>query len=809
MTGCRLEPASIHVQRALKVTLHLFLFLACVPPGFATPGQATGQQQKAEELFAQAVELHQSGDLEGAISAYQEFLRAHPESVPGRSNLGAVFARLGRYGEAIEQYRQALARGTANPAISFNLGLAYHKSAQFLEAAKELASVLAVQPDNKNAALVLADCHLQLGENKKVIELLEPFQAPHTDDPGLLYLLGTALVRDNQLSKGEALVDHILRQGDSAEAHILMANARLIRLDFEGATREFERALELNPKLPTVHSDYGWALLRLGDRNRARKAFREELEINPNDFRSNLYLGVRLREEQKFEEALGYLQRALEIRPDAPDVRFQIGSLYVGSRKWTEAQRVLEELVKDEPSFVEAHVSLATVYYRLNRKADGDRERAIIQKLNAEGQARAAAGAEKQSQVRRAQTLPEVVGEEQVPQTQAQLPTEAPVPTPLPPVAPASGEVGAADEQSEAFDDLAKRAHQAREAKRTGEAIKLYQAALKKRPSWGEGWWYLGLVYYAADMYADARDAFRRQVALIPEAGGAAWALLGMCEFHTREYERALEHLQRGRRLGLGGNKQLQRVVRYRTALLLTRMERFEAATRILNRLASERGDHPALVEALGLSTLGLPYIPTEVPPDKRDLVLIAGRAAVYAATQRLEDAEREFKDLLARYPRTPGVHYSYGVFLFGENPDAALEEFKRELEISPSSVRTLLQIAFEYINRTEHAAGLPFAEKAVHLKPNEFAARNGLGRILLETGDIEGAIRELEEGVRLAADSPEMRYALARAYARAGRKDDAARERAEFARLEKLRREIRGEPTGLPGTASERRPPT
>ena len=34
-----------------------------------------------------------------------------------------------------------------------------------------------------------------------------------------------------------------------------------------------------------------------------------------------------------------------------------------------------------------AHVSLATVYYRLHRKQDGDRERDIVLKLNAEKQA--------------------------------------------------------------------------------------------------------------------------------------------------------------------------------------------------------------------------------------------------------------------------------------------------------------------------------------------------------------------------------------------------------------------------------------
>jgi Tfp pilus assembly protein PilF len=51
------------------------------------------------------------------------------------------------------------------------------------------------------------------------------------------------------------------------------------------------------------------------------------------------------------------------------------------------ARKGLEELIRAEPNFVEAHVTLATVYYRLKRKADGDRERAIVQTLNDEIQA--------------------------------------------------------------------------------------------------------------------------------------------------------------------------------------------------------------------------------------------------------------------------------------------------------------------------------------------------------------------------------------------------------------------------------------
>ena len=44
--------------------------------------------------------------------------------------------------------------------------------------------------------------------------------------------------------------------------------------------------------------------------------------------------------------------------------------------------------MKEAPVFTEAHVTLATVYYRLKRKADGDRERSIVLKLNGEAQAK-------------------------------------------------------------------------------------------------------------------------------------------------------------------------------------------------------------------------------------------------------------------------------------------------------------------------------------------------------------------------------------------------------------------------------------
>ncbi|HXG65352.1 MAG TPA: tetratricopeptide repeat protein [Blastocatellia bacterium] len=350
-----------------------------------------------------------------------------------------------------------------------------------------------------------------------------------------------------------------------------------------------------------------------------------------------------------------------------------------------------------------------------------------------------------------------------------------------------------------AFDEAAKRADEARLAGRLDEAIAFYLQALQARPTWAEGWWYAGAILYEKDRYVEARNAFRNLVALDAKKG-TAWGMLGLCEFQTREYDRAIISLQRGRLLGLGGNQELAAVVRYHAAILYIRLEQFELAYDILREFVREGNESPKVVEAFGLTMLRMPFLPSEIPPDKREQVLLAGRAGFNLAARRMDESRKAFDELLARYPEAPNVHYAFGIYLLNQDADAALEEFRRELKISPSHVPAMLQIAFEYLKRNEHETALPWAEKSVQLAPNLFPARNVLGRVLLELGQVERAIKELEAGVKLAPDSPEMHYALARAYTRAGRKADAAREREIFQRLEKLLRAQREGPQAVGG---------
>jgi len=344
-------------------------------------------QPPPDALLRRAVELHQAGDIQGAIAAYRAYLKEAPKSVMARSNLGAALSKAGQYEEAIVEYRQALDLEPRNLPVRVNLALSYYKTSQISAAAEELTKAVKQQPSNRQAVFLLADCDLRLGENKKVIDLLDPLEKESPNDKALIYLLGTALIRDHQQARGQLLVDRILREGDSAEARLLLGTTKMNAQDFADALVDLKRAAELNPQLPDVYSYYGLALITTGDMAAAANAFRKELESNPNDFVSNLQMGVIFKQDQRYDEARSAFERALRVRPGDPGVRYQLATLDLMTGKVEQACTQLEQLTKETPDFVEAHVSLATVYYRLKRKAEGDRERATVLRLNAEKQA--------------------------------------------------------------------------------------------------------------------------------------------------------------------------------------------------------------------------------------------------------------------------------------------------------------------------------------------------------------------------------------------------------------------------------------
>jgi len=349
-------------------------------------------------------------------------------------------------------------------------------------------------------------------------------------------------------------------------------------------------------------------------------------------------------------------------------------------------------------------------------------------------------------------------------------------------VAPAGAQPRA--DTAEGFDATAKKAAEARQANRLADAAELYGRAVKLKPSWEEGLWHLGAANYELQRYEPARDAFRSMLELAPKHG-PAWAMKGVCEYELGQHDTALADLLRALTLGFGGNAPLRDVARYHTALLLTRIEEFEHALQLLATFGQEGNESPQVITALGIALLRRPLLVRDLPAAESEIVRLAGRAAWLAAARRTAEARQAFEELVARFPRVPNVHHGFGMFLLADQPDRALEEFKRELALSATHIPARLQIALEYIRRGDYEAARPWATALVREAPTQPEPRRALGQLLLETGDMKGAIEHLEIGVRLAPQSAELRYVLARAYRRAGRHADADREQEEFKRLQ------------------------
>jgi Flp pilus assembly protein TadD len=348
---------------------------------------AANGQEDPERMLQQAIAAHRAGQLDRAISQYRAYLKLRPDAVDARSNLGVALASTGRYGEAIAEYREALKRRPQDPHIRLNVALAHYKLGQVSDAAASLSALHSEQPADRQIILLLADCWLRQGEDRKVIDLLTPVEERDRSDLAIAYVLGMALLRDRQIDRGQQMIDRILRNGDSAEAHLLLGTARLNAGEYDAAIADFEKAAQLNPHLPEVYSYLGRAHIQTGDTAAARLGFQKELEQNPNDFESNLNLGALLRQDQDYDGARKLLDRALQVRPGDLSARFQSAANNLAAGRLNEARAGLEAIVKEAPRFVEAHVSLAAVYYRLQRRADGDREKALAQRLTVEQRA--------------------------------------------------------------------------------------------------------------------------------------------------------------------------------------------------------------------------------------------------------------------------------------------------------------------------------------------------------------------------------------------------------------------------------------
>jgi tetratricopeptide (TPR) repeat protein len=183
---------------------------------------------------------------------------------------------------------------------------------------------------------------------------------------------------------------------DTGEARYNLANALLLQSKTNEAFAQFQIALGLNPKLRDVYTSWGQALMDQGKAEGAERVYRQAIEQNPefslthfklalalearkknaealeeyaqaarlglNDPGFFLQFGSLLNREGKFAQAETYLTNAAALKPDLPNVQFELALAQQNQGKLAEAISRYEAMLARNPAHPESLNNLALIY---------------------------------------------------------------------------------------------------------------------------------------------------------------------------------------------------------------------------------------------------------------------------------------------------------------------------------------------------------------------------------------------------------------------------------------------------------------
>ena len=334
------------------------------------------------------------------------------------------------------------------------------------------------------------------------------------------------------------------------------------------------------------------------------------------------------------------------------------------------------------------------------------------------------------------------------------------------------------------FKSLSEQAAKASSENRLDEAAALYAKALALRPKWTDGWWSLATIEYDRDHYARAAHAFEKVIAL-DSKNGTAHAMLGLCQFELHQEDAALKNLLAAENIGVVKDQQLRIVALYHMGVLELRFGKYGAAKETFGQLARDHIRSKELTTGLGLAALLIKSqdAPAEGSPAAK-VVEGVGEAELFLTANDFDQAKQKYIQLIGEAPDYPNLHFAFGrVLLETHENDQAIQQFELELQRDPKHVDSMLEIAVAR-QLVDPQAGLKYAEDAAKLAPSLPFAHYILGMLRLDTGDANGAIPQLEIACKAFPSEAGVYFALGRAYSKVGRKEDAGKARAEFARL-------------------------
>jgi tetratricopeptide (TPR) repeat protein len=234
----------------------------------------------------------------------------------------------------------------------------------------------------RSAGLAGVRCAMVKNQFDAADDFLRMLNRDFSNDPEVLY---TTIHTYSDLAT-HASQELAMKAPNSPQAHELNAESMEMQGKWDQASKEYQKVLQENPRLPGIHFKIGRLLLSAPNppadvAEQAKKEFQQELEIDPSNAGAEYVLGELAREAQQWDDAVKHFTLAAKLDSSFGDAYLGWGVSLVSTKKFSEAVPPLEVAVKLEPQNPAAHYNLAIAYARTGRKQEGDREFAIHREM--------------------------------------------------------------------------------------------------------------------------------------------------------------------------------------------------------------------------------------------------------------------------------------------------------------------------------------------------------------------------------------------------------------------------------------------
>jgi len=269
-------------------------------------GDLTAAKRFCDEVLGRAGTDSEALNISGAIAFAQRdypeaerlFLLAaasSSENLAALFNLGKVLEVQKRFDEAANAYRRVLRVQPDNTETRLRLGIVRYQQNAFDEAIDIFTDVLHSEPENGTAALSLGVAYNTTGRYDESVLVLRRLLAREPDQIEAYHALGDSLIAmyrpDEAVRACEAV---LMRNPNDVLATILMGQAECERGEFAAAERYFRRAALLEPERHEPNMNLGVLCQRLGRIDEALACGKKAVELAPREPLAHVNYGMGL-----------------------------------------------------------------------------------------------------------------------------------------------------------------------------------------------------------------------------------------------------------------------------------------------------------------------------------------------------------------------------------------------------------------------------------------------------------------------------------------------------------------------------------